>query len=182
MATLVLLPTELLAHIVHLANEGSTAEEQQRRRFTLSLVARALFLACADATTFYAAGEKQIKALVAKLEREKKWAAQEQRKAASGRTTRSTLSITRVGKVRQLAAVLTLKTSGKSLATLLRATPDLAKLELNAQNPHALKVPALEPALKGLVHLRELHLSGTMMSINVVVGYGRFGVRPGQSR
>ena len=42
MATLVLLPTELLAHIVHLANEGSTAEEQQRRRFTLSLVARAL--------------------------------------------------------------------------------------------------------------------------------------------
>ena len=132
MATLVRLPTELLAHILHFSTDGQTAELKQQSRFSFGLVARALFLASTDDTTFYVAGEKQAKALIAKLEREKKWAAQEERKAKSGRTTRlSTLSITRVSRVRRLGATVSRKTGWMVLAKLLLATPDVVVLELD---------------------------------------------------
>ncbi|KAL8293433.1 hypothetical protein RQP46_000134 [Phenoliferia psychrophenolica] len=72
MAAFALLPSEILAHILNLSNEGESAQERQRSRFSFGLIARASFLATADATDFYVAGEKQAKALAAKLEREKK--------------------------------------------------------------------------------------------------------------
>lgn len=171
MATLVQLPTELLAHILHLENEGAGSAEQQGNRFAFSLVARPLFLASADATTFYIAGEAQAKALLAKLQREKKWAAQEERKAKSGRTTRSTLSITRVSTIRRLALQLNKKTTKeKTVASLLRAAPLITALELFAETQQILQqcVASLELAFAGLTELPEFKLvaNGIFSSIS----------------
>ncbi|KAL8290278.1 hypothetical protein RQP46_003217 [Phenoliferia psychrophenolica] len=161
MAAFQLLASELLAHILKLSTEGESAEEQQRARFAFGLIARAFYLATADATDFHVAGEKMAKALISKLEREKKWAAQEERKASSGRTTRATLSITRVSNIRRLSFVLDKKSSGKVLAALLRATPNLSDLTLDIQHDRALTVPAslnaLEVALGALTSLRRMN-------------------------
>ncbi|KAL8290300.1 hypothetical protein RQP46_003239 [Phenoliferia psychrophenolica] len=161
MAAFPLLAPELLAHILKLSTEGESAEKQQRARFSFGLIARAFYLATADATDFHVAGEKNAKALISKLEREKNWAAQEERKATSGRTTRATLSITRVSVIRRLSFVLEKKSSGKVLASLLRATPNLSDLTLDIQHDRALTVPAsldaLEVALGALTSLRRIN-------------------------
>ncbi|KAL8277918.1 hypothetical protein RQP46_009737 [Phenoliferia psychrophenolica] len=160
MTAFTLLASELLAHILKLSTEGESAEEQQRARFAFGLIARAFYLATADANDFHVAGEKVAKALISKLEREKKWAAQEERKASSGRTTRATLSITRVSNIRRLSFVLDTKSSGKALASLLSATPNLSDLTLDIQHDDALTVPAsldaLEVALDASALLRIL--------------------------
>ncbi|KAL8278736.1 hypothetical protein RQP46_008805 [Phenoliferia psychrophenolica] len=154
------LPHELLAHILHLSNEGESAQQAQRNLIAFRLVARAFFLAVAESTSFYVGSEKQAKAFILKLEGEKKWAAQEGRKAPSGRTTRSTLSITRVSHVRRIAITLEKKTSGKVLAKLLLATPGIVALELDLNRKViegiSASLNALEVALGGLKDLREL--------------------------
>ncbi|KAL8293377.1 hypothetical protein RQP46_000078 [Phenoliferia psychrophenolica] len=146
------LPHELLSHIHDLSTEGQVAQEQQRAHFAFGLISRACFLATADATDFYIAGEKQAKALLAqKLEGE--------RKARSGRTTRSNLSLSRVINIRRLSVVLDDKKSGKAVANLLRSTPNLIALDLNLLRvPHsqgAFTTAQLEPALGGLARLQE---------------------------
>ncbi|KAL8293393.1 hypothetical protein RQP46_000094 [Phenoliferia psychrophenolica] len=70
MATFESLPPEILIHIHKLSHEGESPQEQQRARFAFGLVARAFFLATADATEFHVAGAKQAKAFTAKLERD----------------------------------------------------------------------------------------------------------------
>ncbi|KAL8291863.1 hypothetical protein RQP46_002121 [Phenoliferia psychrophenolica] len=154
------LPTELLTHILHLSNEGESAQQAQRNLIGFRLVARAFFLAVADSTSFYVGSEKQAKALILKLENEKKWAAQEERKAPSGRTTRSTLSITRVSHVRRISIKLEKKAGAKVLPKLLLSTPELISLELDLEQEvveHLDKcLDAFEVALGGLADLREL--------------------------
>ncbi|KAL8278674.1 hypothetical protein RQP46_008966 [Phenoliferia psychrophenolica] len=156
---------ELLAHILHLATEGETAEEGQRARFAFGLVSRACFLATADATTFFVAGDTSAKALASKLEREKKWAAQEERKGKSGRTTRASLSTTRLTTVRRVSIVIDKRTTGKHIATLLRATPKLVALELDVADPPAyrdewsrLALSNIAAALGGLSILKTLRI------------------------
>ncbi|KAL8278738.1 hypothetical protein RQP46_008807 [Phenoliferia psychrophenolica] len=154
------LPHELLAHILHLSNEGESAQQAQRNLIAFRLVARAFFLAVAESTSFYVGSEKQAKALIAKLEGEKKWAAQEERKASSGRTTRSTLSITRVSNVRRISIKVEKKSSWKVLVKLLLATPEIVALQLDFDR-HVIdgisaSLSALEVALGGLKDLRKL--------------------------
>ncbi|KAL8293376.1 hypothetical protein RQP46_000077 [Phenoliferia psychrophenolica] len=162
MALFALLPPEILAHILKLSTEGQHADDRQRGRFTFGLVARACFLATADATEFHVAGEAQAKALVAKLEREKKWAAQEERKGKSGRTTRATLSITRVSNVRRLSLIVDNKKSGKAFTSLFHATPKLVALDLDLfpvsqwGDQRSPIMAQLQPAIGGLALLQEL--------------------------
>ncbi|KAL8276859.1 hypothetical protein RQP46_010790 [Phenoliferia psychrophenolica] len=140
MTSLQFLPSELLAHILHLSNEGESAAEQQRAHFSFRLIARPFFLAIPDATDFYVAGHTQAMALAVKLEREKSWAVQEERKARSGRTTRATLSITRISHIRRLVLVL----DGKG-------TKGFVKIP---------RFMGLEDALSGLASLSELQCRG----------------------
>ncbi|KAL8290195.1 hypothetical protein RQP46_003134 [Phenoliferia psychrophenolica] len=162
------LPTELLAHILRLSNEREGAKEQQRSRFAFGLVSRALYLAAAGTTDFYVAGRPQAVALASKLEREKVWAAQEERKARSGRRTRSGLSITRVSNVCRLSVILDKETNGKVLATLLEATPGLVALELAGTAEMIVELEAqLVTKLEGLLSVRELYL-GTSLATGVV--------------
>ncbi|KAL8279503.1 hypothetical protein RQP46_008065 [Phenoliferia psychrophenolica] len=103
MASFSLLPKELLSHIFDLSTEGDWIGHRQSSRSDFSLISRASYLATADATDFSISGDKQIKAFLAKLEREKQSAALEERKARNGRTTRgSTFGISRVSNVRRL--------------------------------------------------------------------------------
>ena len=115
-------PTELLSHILNLSNEGEGPQSAQRNLFPFQLVARALFVDTID--------EQQAKALLAKLEIQQGWTAQKERKALTGRATRSNLSITRVSHIRRLSVRIVTKSSGKILANLLWASADLAALEL----------------------------------------------------
>ncbi|KAL8293302.1 hypothetical protein RQP46_000003 [Phenoliferia psychrophenolica] len=165
MATLQSLPTELLAHILHLSTEGESAEKQQRARFAFGLVARAFFLATANATDFYVAGDKQAHALVSKLEQEKKWATQEERKSRSGRSTRASFSVLRTSNIRRLSLVVDNKKSAKGIVKLLRATPNLVAVDLNAfdvttqyRQQRAASLVQLEDALSGMSTLQELRL------------------------
>ncbi|KAL8290197.1 hypothetical protein RQP46_003136 [Phenoliferia psychrophenolica] len=163
MATFADLPRELLTHILHLLNQCETPKEEQRGRFAFGLVARAFYLASVGTTDFHVAGKPQAIALAAKLEREKVWALQEERKAKSGRTTRSTFSMTRPSRVCRLSATLDSETNGKALANLFRATPVLDILELtigaDELEPDELD-PDLEKVLGRLVSLRGLRLFG----------------------
>ena len=70
------------------------------------------------------------KGFIFKLEREKEWATQEERKAKGGRTTRSSDSITHVSTVRRLSVVLSTEDSVHALLTLFRVTSDFVALEL----------------------------------------------------
>ncbi|KAL8293457.1 hypothetical protein RQP46_000158 [Phenoliferia psychrophenolica] len=160
MASFASLPPEILVHIYKLSNEGRNASSRQRGRFSFGLISRACFLATADATDFYVAGEKQAKALLAqKLEAE--------RKARSGRTTRSSLSITRVINIRRLSVVLDNKKSGKAVASLLRTTPNLIALDLNLSRVTQWigdpTTAQLEPALGGLALLQEFKCQAIFM-------------------
>ncbi|KAL8293303.1 hypothetical protein RQP46_000004 [Phenoliferia psychrophenolica] len=159
MATLPSLPPELLAHILDLSNEGEFPEDRQRARFAFGLVARAFYLVTTTTTDFHVEGATQAAALLAKLERERESAAQEERRA--------TLSIrTRVSNVRHLSVVL--DTDSEIGTTvffdLLLATDDLITLHLDAPCVTALSDAAfasleqLEPALIGLTSLRELKI------------------------
>ncbi|KAL8293305.1 hypothetical protein RQP46_000006 [Phenoliferia psychrophenolica] len=166
MVSFSLLPTELLAHILDLSAEGEGPEKRQRARFSFALIARAFHLATADTTEFHVAGDDQARALVSKIELEKEWAAQEERKARSGRTTRSTpLSIVRMSNIRRLSVEVDDKHSGKLLVSLLRATPSLVALDLDASfmttdyQREAASAAHLEFALGGLADLQELKLS-----------------------
>ncbi|KAL8293378.1 hypothetical protein RQP46_000079 [Phenoliferia psychrophenolica] len=175
MAAFALLPHEILSHILKLSSEGQSPEARQRARFAFGLVARAFFLATADATEFHVAGEAQAKALVAKLESEKKWAAQEQRKARSGRTTRSAFSITRVSNVRRLSIIVDNRKSGKIFASLLHATPNLIALDLDLLrvtqwgDQRSPTLAQLKPALGGLGLLQELHYRGTYLDTELML-------------
>ncbi|KAL8278706.1 hypothetical protein RQP46_008998 [Phenoliferia psychrophenolica] len=174
MATFSLLPTELLAYILYLSTEGKTVDQQQRGRFAFALVARGCYLATVAATSFFVAGAVPARALAAKLERERKWAAQEDRKEQSGRTTRASLSFTRLTSVRSLSIILDKRTNGKDIAALLRATPDLDMLDLGVKGPTqadewiepAMPFGVVVAALAGLTlltpltSLKELDLNG----------------------
>ncbi|KAL8293379.1 hypothetical protein RQP46_000080 [Phenoliferia psychrophenolica] len=170
MATFSSLPPEILAHIHKLSTEGQHANHRQRGRFAFGLVSRACFLATADVTEFYVAGEKEAKALAEKLELEKKWAAR------SGRTTRaSRLSITRVSKIRRLSLTVTNKKSGKVFASLLHAIPGLIALELNLYgvtqwNDNAFATLAhVEAALGELALLQEFAYSAGHLDEDILL-------------
>ncbi|KAL8276829.1 hypothetical protein RQP46_010760 [Phenoliferia psychrophenolica] len=171
MASLHSLPTELLAHILHLSNEGEGAEEQQRARFLFGLIARAFFLATANTTVFFIAGAVQAEALFAQLEVEKQWAAQEEHRArSSGRTLRSaTLSITRICNIRHLILTVDGLTDQQGYCELLRATPNLVALELAVTGFSLPNIsPRLEVALGELAYLEQFHLRSDFLQCAVL--------------
>lgn len=160
------LPLELLSHIHQLSTEGDNPREQQRARFSFALIARACFLATADSTVFHVEGDEQAKALLSKLEREKRWVAQEDVKARSGRTTRASLKIARVSHIRRLSCVFSYFDSGKDLGALLSATPNLVVLDLEvgqfgemsaASDDDCQWALPFEGITRGLAGLQELH-------------------------
>ncbi|KAL8293339.1 hypothetical protein RQP46_000040 [Phenoliferia psychrophenolica] len=162
MATFSHLPAELLLHIFHLSTEHDTVQWRQRCRFQFGLVARAFFLATAAPNDFHVASEKQAKALVAAMERERKWVANEERKARSGRTTRVSLSVARFSNIRRLSLVIKDAKSEESFANLLRVNPKLIALDIDvflATKEHPIQVEGgwmlLEAALGGLSTLHE---------------------------
>ncbi|KAL8279495.1 hypothetical protein RQP46_008057 [Phenoliferia psychrophenolica] len=161
MASFSSLATELLAHILKLSIEGEPAQERQRFRLAFGLISRACFLATADAAEFCIEGEAQAKAFVSQLEQEKKWAAQEERKARSGRTSRSALSsVTRVSNVRRLTIIVVDSRHQKVFADLLRAIPNLTALDL-VVGPTMTYINVslqLSVAVGGLVGLQELRV------------------------
>ncbi|KAL8276446.1 hypothetical protein RQP46_011148 [Phenoliferia psychrophenolica] len=164
MATFSYLAPELLLHILKLSNEGEPAKERQRSRLAFGLVSRAFFLATADTTEFCIEGEPQSKAFVAQLEKEKKWAAQEERKArsGSGRTSRSALTrVTRVTNIRRLFLTFDKRYIQKAFVDLLYATPNLVALELDFTSSRAGPIEIssqLAVAVGGLVGLQELRI------------------------
>ncbi|KAL8293452.1 hypothetical protein RQP46_000153 [Phenoliferia psychrophenolica] len=171
MATFSSLPAELLAHILHLSNEREDAEDAQLARFSFGLISRASFLATADATDFYVAGNKQAKALISKLEWERKWAEEEEPEERSARTTRprASLRIARVSNVRRLSITLDRAKSVRLVANLLRAAPNLVALKLvdvvaDAIQARLSGVAVLAAALGTLTNLRELFLNAPLIS------------------
>ncbi|KAL8276856.1 hypothetical protein RQP46_010787 [Phenoliferia psychrophenolica] len=172
MASLQFLPPELLAHILHLSNEGEGAEEQQRARFSFGLIARTFVLATADATSFCVAGAVQAKALVAKLERENQWVAQEEHRARSGRTTvtRSTVRLAHISEIRHLILTVDTFTSQEVYCELLRASPNLFALELAITGTKENGIsPPLEFAVRELAGLQELRLRSYYLDEIVVL-------------
>ncbi|KAL8276852.1 hypothetical protein RQP46_010783 [Phenoliferia psychrophenolica] len=174
MAKFTSLASELLANILDLSTTGESTQARQASRHSFSLISRGCFLATAGASDWHVAGEKQAIALVVKLEREKKWMEQEERKAKSGRITRASLAITRVSNIRRLSFVLDGVGSTEDLATLLIHTPNLIKLDLDADtNPDALAVrqslPSLETALGGLGNLIELRIQSRWIECHALV-------------
>ncbi|KAL8279498.1 hypothetical protein RQP46_008060 [Phenoliferia psychrophenolica] len=177
MASFSLLPKELLSHIFDLSTEGDWIGHRQSSRFDFSLISRASYLATADATDFSISGDKQIKAFLAKLERETRSAAQEERKKRNGRTTRaSTFGFSRVSNVRRLYVQSYPKDSPKALVALLRASPNLVGLYLDLgtmilqghaglpnaaqlEQSNAEKLELLTVTLVELEHLREFRLN-----------------------
>ncbi|KAL8276838.1 hypothetical protein RQP46_010769 [Phenoliferia psychrophenolica] len=162
------LPTELLARICHLSTEGESEEAKQRARCSFSLISRAFYLATPDTTAFYITSDSQAMALTAKLEREKEWATQEERKTRSnGRASRrsSTLNILHISNVQRLVIYLNNDAVTKGFSALLRATPNLLALELDATRSvqgSAASFIKLESALAGLRNLKELKCRGLL--------------------
>lgn len=156
------LPTEVLVHILRMSQEGQAAGPRQSQRITFGGVCRAWFLASIDSTEFSVQGEQQAKAFVAKLARERKWAAQEERKASSGRTTRASLAgLNRPSTVRRLTVHIDRKAGGRDLAALITACPRLASLTLSTSSTlldSARNSSLLEAALGSLESLHELTL------------------------
>ncbi|KAL8276453.1 hypothetical protein RQP46_011155 [Phenoliferia psychrophenolica] len=170
MASFALLPSELLLHIFDLSTADEEPGERQSLRFSFGRVARAFYLATADATDLYLQGAGQGRALILKLEREREWAVQEkERKGRNGRTTRSTLRTTRITIIRRLNLRVIDTDGAHVFADLLRATPDLIALNLNVYLiTIGLVVPVslarLEVALGQLVGLKELKLKAIWYS------------------
>lgn len=81
------LPAELISHVLRLSLDGLKPLEERRDLFVFG-VCCAWYLTTLDWTRFVVASDKEVKALVTKLERDER----EQRKAVSGRTNRSTVS------------------------------------------------------------------------------------------
>ncbi|KAL8279491.1 hypothetical protein RQP46_008053 [Phenoliferia psychrophenolica] len=123
----------LLLHILKLSNEGEGAQERQRSRLAFGLISRACFLATADATEFCVEGVAQARDFIARIEQEKKWAVQEERRMRSGSTSRSAITgVTRVSNIRRLTLVVVDYINQKAYFDLLCATRDLVALELVA--------------------------------------------------
>ncbi|KAL8287552.1 hypothetical protein RQP46_003410 [Phenoliferia psychrophenolica] len=164
MATFSHLPTELLTHILRLSNEAKSAGDRQRARFSFALISRACFLATADATDFHVAGERFAKALLIKLEREKDWAAQDERKAGrpgGPSPGRSTLGVTRISNIRRLSLGVDKNMNQEVFIDLLRATSSLVALDLVSETGLQSSFRITEPlvvAIGGLAGLRELHI------------------------
>ncbi|KAL8293458.1 hypothetical protein RQP46_000159 [Phenoliferia psychrophenolica] len=161
MAPFASLPPEILTHIHTLSNEGESAQEEQRSRFEFGLIARAFYLATADATDFHVAGEKQAKTLLAKLE-------QEALEAACG-------SLARVSNIRRLSLVVDNEDNGNVFVELLRASSNLIALELDvvsiSQSSDAVcaTLVQLETALGELTSLRELSYRAYYIERNLVL-------------
>ncbi|KAL8276825.1 hypothetical protein RQP46_010756 [Phenoliferia psychrophenolica] len=163
MATFSSLAPELLSHILNLSNEGEDAKTRQRACFAFGLIARAFYLATADTTEFYVAGESQAEVLVEKLEKEKELAARAERDTASGgaRPRRTT-------NIRRLSLVI--DDDVGIFANLLLMTPDLVALELDVVRVTAVELvqpppslSRLEAAMVGMLGLREVrHCSGSL--------------------
>ncbi|KAL8279502.1 hypothetical protein RQP46_008064 [Phenoliferia psychrophenolica] len=174
MATFSSLATELLAHILHLSNEGEPAQERQRSRLAFGLISRACFLATTSATEFCVDGAAQAKAFIAQLEQEKQWAAQEERKARSGRASRSSAlrSLTRVSNIRRLTLILDTSKNQKIFTDLLRATRNVFALELVVGASEAIQISSqLAVALGGLVGLLELRIHGLYLDGKALVQF-----------
>ncbi|KAL8276448.1 hypothetical protein RQP46_011150 [Phenoliferia psychrophenolica] len=169
MTTFSHLAPELLAHILKLSTEGEPAQERQRFRLAFGLISRASFLITADATEFCVEGVAQAKAFLAQFEKEKKWAAQEERKARSGRTSRSALtSATRVSNIRRLTLIVLELKDQKVHADLLRATPNLIALELVVGVNHNITISSqFAMALGGLLGLRELQMRAKYLACDL---------------
>ncbi|KAL8279544.1 hypothetical protein RQP46_008106 [Phenoliferia psychrophenolica] len=163
MATFAHLAPELLSHILKLSIEGEPAKERQRFRLAFELISRACFHATADTTEFCVQGVAQAQALATQLEQEKKWAAQEERKARSGRTSRSDLtSVTRVSNIRRLSLIIVESQDQKLFLDLLRVIPNLIALELVVGVSQYVEMSSqLAVALGGLVRLQELQIRGS---------------------
>ncbi|KAL8279475.1 hypothetical protein RQP46_008037 [Phenoliferia psychrophenolica] len=158
MASFSPLAPELLLHILDLSNEGEPAKERQRFRFAFGLISRAFYLATADSTELHVDNEQQARSLVAQLEREKEWVAQEERQAASGRTSHSaTLSVTRTSNVRHLSILIAKGGAQIGFVELLHATPALVRLDLVFESADSIS-SGFEHALGRLKDLRHLRL------------------------
>ncbi|KAL8279480.1 hypothetical protein RQP46_008042 [Phenoliferia psychrophenolica] len=171
MATFTHLATELLAHILKLSIEGEPAKERQRARFAFGIISRACYLATTDSSEFCVAGAAQAKAFVAQLDQEKKWAAQEERKARTGRTSRSGLTgVARISNVRRFTLIVEGYKDQKLFALLLRATPDLIGLELVVGVSRFIEMSdQLAGALGRLEGLQELSIRATSLEAVVVL-------------
>ncbi|KAL8276835.1 hypothetical protein RQP46_010766 [Phenoliferia psychrophenolica] len=166
MATLSHLPTELLSHIFHLSTKGETAQERQRARFRFGRIARALYLATADATDFYIAGRRQLQKFY-----ETQWP--EECAAREDLETTGTTARASNSNIRQLSLVVGSFICGHresyvdDFAEILLDSPDLVALDLDVSNvtdlPDDLDDTGLNPSLLeieeavgGLSHLRTL--------------------------
>ncbi|KAL8286808.1 hypothetical protein RQP46_004336 [Phenoliferia psychrophenolica] len=127
MATFTGLSPELLSHIFKLSTEGEHASEEQRARFQFGVIARACYLATANATTFYVKGVEQVNSLVTRIEEE------EERQGEPGRTAPSTLGVTRVTNIRQLSIAIDGPDEVRSVVRLLGAVPNLVALDLDVE-------------------------------------------------
>ncbi|KAL8279476.1 hypothetical protein RQP46_008038 [Phenoliferia psychrophenolica] len=159
MASFSHLAPELPSHILKLSTEGEPAKERQRFRLAFGLISRAFFLATADATEFHVDNEHRAKALVAQLEREKEWVAQEESKATSRRTSHSaTLSVTRVSKIRHLSLLIDTGGDNMGFIELIHAAPALLRLDLLVDFSVTSISAGFENALGRLKDLRHLRL------------------------
>ncbi|KAL8281391.1 hypothetical protein RQP46_006075 [Phenoliferia psychrophenolica] len=157
MATFSSLASEILLHILRLSNEGESAKEEQRSRFSFGLVARAFYLATADATNFYVAGEAQAKALASKLELEGEPVAQDEC------ATRSSISTTRVSNVRRLTLLVDIYWEQASFVALMKFSPNLDVLHLHGDCEFIIMEPLAEVGWEELAGLRELRIQSVCL-------------------
>ncbi|KAL8292082.1 hypothetical protein RQP46_001548 [Phenoliferia psychrophenolica] len=135
------LPSELLAHVLHLSNEGESPKQAQRNLLTFRRIARPFFLAAENVSSFYVE-DTQATSLLLKLSREKDGA-------------RSV--------IRHLAFKIATPSGGRLLEKLFELSPHLIALDVHFHGQDLVDpatLTALEVALGSLTKLRDVRLSG----------------------